>query len=192
MNRAAGLARRLTSFQGQTLNPSFSPDGRTVAFSGEYAGNIDVYTVPVDGGDPKRLTWHPGGDVVQGWMPDGKSIIFASGRATWAPNATTRFWTVPADGGVESPMALPRAYQGKVSPQGPTWPIASIARGMRSAAITAAARTGRSGSSTSRRAFANGASPTDLGHEERGRLLIADWRLAIADWLIADCRLRIG
>ncbi len=118
VDRAGGLARRLTSFQGQTSNPSFSPDGRSIAFSGEYAGNIDVYTVPVEGGDPKRLTWHPGGDVVQGWMPDGKSIVFASGRATWAPNATTRFWTVPAEGGVESPMALPRAYQGKVSPSG--------------------------------------------------------------------------
>jgi tricorn protease len=118
VDRAGGLARRLTSFQGQTSNPSFSPDGRTIAFSGEYAGNTDVYTVPVEGGDPKRLTWHPGGDLVQGWMPDGKSIVFASGRATWAPNATTRFWTVPAEGGVESPMALPRAYQGQVSPSG--------------------------------------------------------------------------
>jgi len=48
--RAGGLARRVTSFQGQTSNPKFSPDGQWVAFSAEYAGNTDVYVVPVDGG----------------------------------------------------------------------------------------------------------------------------------------------
>jgi tricorn protease len=118
VERAGGSARRLTSFQGQTSNPHFSPDGQTIAFTGNYAGNTDVYTVPSDGGEPKRLTWHPGGDVVQGWMPDGKSIVFASSRATWAPSGAPRFWTVPADGGVEEPLNLPRAYQGKVSPDG--------------------------------------------------------------------------
>ena len=67
------------------------------------------------GGEPKRLTWHPGADAVQGWTPDGKRILFASGRATWAPSGAPRFWTVPAEGGVEEPMALPRGYQGKIS-----------------------------------------------------------------------------
>src|SRR5262245_699116 len=118
VERAGGTARRLTSFPGQTSNPHFSPDGQTIAFTGEYAGNTDVYTVPAEGGEPKRLTWHPGGDNVQGWTPDGKSIVFASGRATWAPNAAPRFWTVPATGGVEEPMPLPRAFQGKISPDG--------------------------------------------------------------------------
>src|SRR6266571_5727881 len=49
--RAGGMARRLTSFQGQTSNPHFSPDGKWIAFSGEYAGNFDVYVVPADGGE---------------------------------------------------------------------------------------------------------------------------------------------
>ena len=48
--RSGGSARRVTSFQGQTLNPHFSPDGKWIAFSGEYAGNLDVYVVPADGG----------------------------------------------------------------------------------------------------------------------------------------------
>jgi tricorn protease len=108
----------LTSFQGQTTNPHFSPDGRSIAFSGEYAGNFDVYVVPADGGEPKRLTWHPGADLVEGWTPDGKSILFSSNRATWAPSGAPRFWTVSADGGVEQPMTLPRAYQGKISADG--------------------------------------------------------------------------
>ena len=118
VDRAGGTARRLTSFAGQTTNPQFSPDGRWIAFSGEYAGNVDVYVLPSEGGEPKRLTWHPGADTVQGWTPDGKSVVFASARATEAPSAAPRFWTVPAEGGVEEPMALPRAYQGKISPDG--------------------------------------------------------------------------
>src|SRR5438067_13267982 len=116
--RAGGAARRLTSFQGQTTNPHFSPDGKWIAFSGEYAGNMDVYVVPADGGEPRRLTWHPGADLVQGWMPDGKSIMFSSSRATWSPSGAPRFWTVPAEGGVEEPMPLPRGYQGKISTDG--------------------------------------------------------------------------
>ena len=116
--RAGGSARRLTSFQGQTANPHFSPDGRWIAFSGEYAGNFDVYIVPSDGGEPRRLTWHPSADLVQGWAPDGKTVLFSSGRATWSPGGTPRFWTVPVEGGVEEPMALPRGYQGKISPDG--------------------------------------------------------------------------
>jgi len=118
VERSGGQARRLTSFQGQTSNPRFSPDGSTIAFSAEYAGNTDVYVVPAMGGEPRRLTWHPGADAVQGWTPDGKAVLFASGRATWAPAGAPRFWTVPADGGVEEPLPLPRAYQGRLSPDG--------------------------------------------------------------------------
>jgi len=116
--RSGGSARRITSFQGQTSNPHFSPDGKWIAFSGEYAGNLDVYVVPAEGGEPRRLTWHPGADLVQGWTPDGQSILFSSTRATWTPSGAPRFWTVPAVGGVESPMTLPRAYQGKISADG--------------------------------------------------------------------------
>ncbi|MEW5981310.1 MAG: PDZ domain-containing protein [Acidobacteriota bacterium] len=118
VERAGGQARRLTSFQGQTANPHFSPDGKWIAFSGQYAGNTDVYVVPATGGEPKRLTWHPGGDTVEGWTPDGTQVMFVSGRASWAPSGAPRFWTVPVEGGVEEPMALPRAYQGKISPDG--------------------------------------------------------------------------
>jgi tricorn protease len=118
VERSGGVARRLTSFQGQTINPKFSPDGKWIAFSGDYAGNTDVYVIPAEGGEPKRLTWHPGADTVQGWTADGKAIMFASSRATWAPSGAPRFWTVPAAGGVEEAMPLPRGFQGKISPSG--------------------------------------------------------------------------
>jgi tricorn protease len=118
VDRAGGNARRITSFQGTTRNPKFSPDGSLIAFSADYAGNTDVYVVDAGGGQPRRLTWHPGSDLVQGWTPDGRSVMFATGRAADAPNATQRFFTVPVEGGVEVPLPLPRAYQGKISPDG--------------------------------------------------------------------------
>ena len=118
VDRSGGPARRITTFQGQTSNPHFSPDGKWLAFSAEYAGNIDVYVVSSEGGEPKRLTWHPGPDLVQGWTPDGKTVLFTSTRASEAPSAAPRFWTVPADGGVEEPLPLPRGFQGKYSPDG--------------------------------------------------------------------------
>jgi tricorn protease len=118
VDRGGGAARRLTSFQGLTSNPQFSPDGKWLAFSAEYGGNLDVYVVPAEGGEPKRLTWHPGPDTVQGWTADGRSVLFTSTRASDAPTATARFWTVPAEGGVETPLPLPRGYQGKISADG--------------------------------------------------------------------------
>src|SRR5436190_9193488 len=82
VDKSGGAARRITSSQGTTENPKFSPDGKLIAFSAQYSGNTDVYVVPAEGGEPKRLTWHSGADVVQGWTPDGKSILFTSSRAS--------------------------------------------------------------------------------------------------------------
>ena len=55
-----GDARRLTSALGTETSPRFSPDGKWIAFTGQYDGNTDVYVIPAEGGSPKRLTWHPG------------------------------------------------------------------------------------------------------------------------------------
>jgi tricorn protease len=117
-DRAGGNARRLTSSPGESSNPQISPDGKLVAFSAQYAGNVDVYVVPVEGGEPKRLTWHPGADIAQGWTPDGRQVVFASGRATSAPSGVPRFYEVGLDGAAAIAMPMPRAYQGKISPDG--------------------------------------------------------------------------
>ncbi len=70
--RGGGQAQQLTSGTGVERNPYFSPDGKTIAFTGEYDGNVDVFTIPATGGIPKRLTWHPGADEVvkvdAGWI----------------------------------------------------------------------------------------------------------------------------
>ena len=55
-NRDGSYPRRITASEGLESNPVFSPDGNTIAFTGQYDGNSDVFTVPVTGGIPKRLT----------------------------------------------------------------------------------------------------------------------------------------
>jgi len=84
--RAGGAAQRLTSGAGVETNPVYSPDGSTIAFTGEYDGNTDVYTVPAAGGVPKRLTWHPSPDTVLAWTPDGM-VLTAGGTKLyeWDP-----------------------------------------------------------------------------------------------------------
>ena len=52
--------KRLTVDEGVESDPVFSPDGKLIAFSAQYEGNTDVYIIPVEGGIPKRLTWHLG------------------------------------------------------------------------------------------------------------------------------------
>src|SRR5690348_11860285 len=80
--REGGKATRLTSGTGFETEAFFSPDGQTLAFTGEYDGNIDVFTVPVSGGVPKRITYHPDADRVVGWTPEGKRILFRSNRTS--------------------------------------------------------------------------------------------------------------
>ncbi len=80
-DRSGGTARRLTTHEGTESNPNFSPDGEWIAFTGHYDGNDDVYLIPVDGGSPTRLTWHPGADIVRGLHPGrvGDSLCFGAG-----------------------------------------------------------------------------------------------------------------
>ena len=110
--------KRLTTFQGAETSPHFSPDGQWIAFSAQYDGNQDVYVLPISGGEPKRMTWHPGGDIVKGWTNDGASILFASGRANAPISIPDQLWTVDVADGSVSRFALPRAWDGAFSPNG--------------------------------------------------------------------------
>ncbi len=116
--RAGGQARRLTSTPDMENDPQFSPDGTEIAFSRTSGGNTDIYVVPTAGGEPKRLTFHPGNDRVRGWTPDGKHVVFASDRLSAPQLAYLRLFTVPAAGGMEEPLPMPRAFSGSYSPDG--------------------------------------------------------------------------
>ncbi len=109
--------RCLISSNGIETNPVFSPDGNWIAFSAQYDdANLDVYVVGVDGGAPKRLTYHPDDDLVRGFTPDGK-ILFSSPRSAsnWRH---THFYTISRQGGYPEKIPLPSAYKGSFSPNG--------------------------------------------------------------------------
>src|SRR5215467_5094568 len=91
-SREGGAARRLTSHIGDELFPKFSPDGKWIAFTGDYDGNPDVYLISAEGGEPKRLTFHPSNDIVLGWTPDGKNILFRSDRYSAPPGRLQNFF----------------------------------------------------------------------------------------------------
>jgi tricorn protease len=116
VGREGGSAVRLTSGQGIESNPLFSPDGSTIAFTGEYDGNIDVYTVPATGGIPQRITHHPSADYVAGWSPDGQQILFRSNRQSFS--RYTQLFTVAKTGGLAQALPLPMAFTGAYSPDG--------------------------------------------------------------------------
>ncbi len=111
--RAGGTARRLTS-TGHEGAAAFSPDGRWIAYSSEVDGNRDIYVIPAQGGDPRRLTFHPGVDQVVGWTPDSKRVLFSSTREAYA--LFVRLYTVPLEGGWQEPLPMWRAEEGAYSP----------------------------------------------------------------------------
>ncbi len=123
-----GLARRLTSESGDELMPRFSPDGKWIAFTGEYQGNRDVYVIPADGGQARRLTFHS--DVVDDaptrwgpenmvvtWTPDSRNIVFLSRREAWN-SWFARLFTVPVNGGPVQALPLDRGGLLSYSPDG--------------------------------------------------------------------------
>ena len=114
--RAGGSARRLTNGPGVETDPVFSPDGKTVAFTGQYDGNDDVFVVPAAGGQPQRLTYHPGVDQAVGWTRDGKRVLFRSSREAYA--RLTRLYTIGLGGGEPEALPLPRGDHGCYSPDG--------------------------------------------------------------------------
>lgn len=75
-------AKRLTSSASEESDPTFSPDGTKIAYTGNHENNADVYVISVNGGQPERLTFHPGDDVVLDWSANGKEVAFASDRET--------------------------------------------------------------------------------------------------------------
>jgi len=117
-SREGGAARRLTSHVGDELYPKFSPDGKWIAFTGEYDGNPDVYVISSEGGEPKRLTFHPGNDIVLGWTPDGKDVLFRSDRFSAPPGRYTKLFLVSPQGGPAKPLQVPRASLTSFSPDG--------------------------------------------------------------------------
>ncbi|MBS1668260.1 MAG: PD40 domain-containing protein [Bacteroidetes bacterium] len=115
--KEGGTAIKLVSPPGVETYPKFSPDGRHVAFTGNYDGNKDVYVLPITGGVPLRITEHGYYDRVVDWTPDGKSVLFASTRES-GKMRFNQFYTIPAAGGAATKLPLAYAEYGSYSPDG--------------------------------------------------------------------------
>ncbi|NDV57910.1 S41 family peptidase [Bacteroides sp. 519] len=122
-----GEAIRLTSHVGYEMFPRFSPDGKTIAFTGQYDGNTEVYTIPVTGGEPLRVTYTPTnsrddlGDrmgpnnIVTGWTPDSQNIVY---RNRIGSGFTGKLYTVNKEGGLSTVIPLPEGGFASYSPDG--------------------------------------------------------------------------
>lgn len=114
--RTGGLAVPLASPPGQETFPKFSPDGKTIAFVGNYDGNRDIYTVPLEGGIPYRVTHHPAGEWLSEWTPDGKLIFSASNMTGFGPGM--KMYVVSAKGGLPEKLPIPYGVNGSISADG--------------------------------------------------------------------------
>jgi len=124
---SGGTAYRLTSHPGLELFAKFSPDGRYIAFTGQYAGDEQVYVMPAAGGEPRQLTFYPAtgplpprwgyDNQVYGWAPDGESILYRSRRDAWDSSAATLF-TVALDGTLPQALPIPVAGAGTFAGNG--------------------------------------------------------------------------
>jgi len=124
---SGGEAKRLTSHRGFELLPRFSPDGKTIAFTGQYDNNTEVYAIPSEGGEPLRLTYTSTfsknglGDssgpsmMVIGWTADGKKVIY---RKLIYEGFIGQLMLVPKEGGLSEPIPLPEGGFCSYSPDG--------------------------------------------------------------------------
>ncbi|HVN59142.1 MAG TPA: PDZ domain-containing protein [Bacteroidales bacterium] len=115
VNSDGGEARRLTSHVGLELFPKISPDGKWIAFSGEYSGSRQVFVIPSTGGSPRQLTWYNSVDgmpprggfdnVVLGWTSDSKQILIRANRTSFGER-NGRYFLVSLEGGLEKPLPV--------------------------------------------------------------------------------------
>ena len=123
---AGGSATRLTAHPGVETYAKFSPDGRWIAFTGQYDGDEQVYVIPSTGGEPSQLTFYPSrgplaprwgyDNQVMGWTKDGR-IYYRGGRDSWSlPIA--RLYVVSPSGGSSDALPMPEAGSGAYSPDG--------------------------------------------------------------------------
>lgn len=116
VDKAGGVANRLSSPAGEEQFPRFSPDGSRIAFSANYDGNVDVYVVPATGGTPHRVTHHPGDDRLLDWTPDGERLLFASNRSHGL--YLGQFFSVAPGGGLPEKLPVPYGEFGALTPDG--------------------------------------------------------------------------
>ena len=118
VDKAGGLARKLTSDEnGYEMFARFSPDGKNIAFTGQYDGNTEVYLIAAEGGIPKRLTYTATLDrddisdrmgpnnIVMTWR-DNDNIVFRSRKQTFN-DFKGQLFLANINGGMPEELPLP-------------------------------------------------------------------------------------
>ncbi|MBN1301943.1 MAG: PD40 domain-containing protein [Melioribacteraceae bacterium] len=117
VSKEGGLASKLSSPSGDESFPRFSPDGKNIAFSGNYNGNTDIYVIPALGGLPKRITHHGMSDRLIDWYPDGENLLYASSMYS-GRQRFSQLYKVSSNGGFAEKLPLAYAEFAAVSPDG--------------------------------------------------------------------------
>ncbi len=117
VSKNGGVAHHLTTPKGPEVLPNFSPDGASIAFSGDYDGNLDVYVIPSKGGMPVRITHHGMADKMICWYPDGKHLLYASSMESGKQRFDQFYKTTP-QGGMPEKLVLPYGEFASISPDG--------------------------------------------------------------------------
>ncbi|MEO5510821.1 MAG: S41 family peptidase [Longimicrobiales bacterium] len=115
VDRNGGAATRLTTHRSDESRAQFSPDGKSIAFSAAYEGPTEVYTMPVDGGLPRRLTYDGGAANVIGWTPDNQ-VLYATNKFSTLPAA--QLAQVDARTGSRRLLPLAQASDGAITDDG--------------------------------------------------------------------------
>ena len=117
VEKNGGIARKLTDSPGYEMFARYSPDGKMIAFTAQYDGNTEVFTIPSTGGEPVRITYTATlqrddlsdrmgpNNIVMTWTPDGKNIIYRSRRYSFN-DFRGQLFSVPAEGGLSSEVPL--------------------------------------------------------------------------------------
>ncbi len=125
---AGGLATRLTAHPGVELFAKFSPDGRSIAFTGQYDGDEQVYVIPAEGGEPRQLTFYPAAgplpprwgydNQVYGWTPDGTGVLYRAVSDADGGRTENSLFVAPLAGGLPERLPMPTAGAGDFAPDG--------------------------------------------------------------------------
>lgn len=128
--RTGGVASKLTATPGAKYRLAFSPDGQTIAFSANLDGNPNLYTIPLKGGSPARVTHLPFNIYLCQWAaPD--TLLFYTNSLSFNRLAMQLF-TVHATGGLPLKLPVPYGSEGTISPDGewlaytPYWPQTNL------------------------------------------------------------------
>jgi tricorn protease len=117
MPKEGGTAQQVTHSPGEESWPRFSPDGKEIAFSASYNGNMDVFVMPAAGGVPTRVTYNSFDDRMVEWHPDGQKLLFASTRES-GRQSYSQFYLVDKSGGMPEKLEVPYGELASFSPDG--------------------------------------------------------------------------